>query len=243
MRDAPAAGEARLRAAHELDSAVTIAGLRADIIRMQTEMVESVNTILVDATARDAQLLHAMRAMQAVVVASQQARENMRDQRRQRVEVLEANVAALAEDLDNEETEQDEPLPLRHGERNIEEARRVEAEEGASRTWMESLSSLLFGDPWSTHEAPPQRFGTTMPGSLNVPAQTARRQVHGVQSGPIASPLRYGSHILCIGGRRPQRTGVPDCTAADGRHHVNGLGSNRYQKKYNCGICGISVSE
>ena len=248
MSVAPEAGDARARAAHEPDPAVTIAALRADIIRMQTEMIESVNTILVDATARDAQLLSAIRAMQAVVVASQQARENMHDQRRQRVEALEVNVAALAEDLDDEETEHDEPSPLWYGERNIE-ARRVEAEEGAARTWMESLSSLFFGPPWSTHEAPPQRFGTrasrrrTMPGSLNVTARIARRQIHGVQPGPNGSPLRYGSNILCIGGRRPEHTGVPDCTAVDGRHRFNGLGSNRYQKKYNCEICGISVSE
>ena len=85
MSVAPEAGDARARAAHEPDPAVTIAALRADIIRMQTEMIESVNTILVDATARDAQLLSAIRAMQAVVVASQQARENMHDQRRQRL--------------------------------------------------------------------------------------------------------------------------------------------------------------
>lgn len=259
-RAAPASGNARAPAPHEPDPVVIIAALRADIIRMQTEMIEDVNTILVDMTARDTQLLRAMRAMQTVVVASQNARENMHDQRRQRVAALEANVAALTEDLDRGEDEGDEPQPLWYGERDIE-ARRAEVEEGAARTWMASLSSFFFGGSedeshrasrYTHQQASPQSVGTrasrrrtalSASSSLNATAQMARRQVPGVRSGPSNSPLRYGSNIMCIGGRRPEHTGVPDCIAADGRHIFNGLGSNRYQKRYNCDICGIRISE
>ncbi|KJA21535.1 hypothetical protein HYPSUDRAFT_41907, partial [Hypholoma sublateritium FD-334 SS-4] len=247
-RPAPASGHTGGHAPHEPDPAVVIASLRADIIRMQTEMIESVNAILVDATVRDTQLLRAMRAMQAV--ASQNARENMHAQRRQRVAALEANVAALAEDVDGGEEEGDEPQPLWYGERNIE-ANRAHVEERTARTWIGSLSSFVFGSSedeshrvsWSMHQvASPQIVGTrasrrriapSASSNLNVTAQNARRQVPSVRSGPSNSPLRYGSNVLCIGERRPAHTGVPDCIAANGRHHFNGLGSNRYQKKYN----------